>query len=83
VYDTANAEAELKAAQEQARYEAMSEKQLSREIKRLEKAMLEYARNLEFEKAAQARDQLAELKRKAFGAAVADEPPESRRAVGE
>jgi excinuclease ABC subunit B len=83
VYDTANAEAELRAAEEQARYEAMSEKQLSREIKRLEKQMLEHARNLEFEKAAQARDQLAELKRKAFGAAVADEPPELKRAVGE
>jgi excinuclease ABC subunit B len=41
------------------------------------------ARNLEFEKAAQARDQLADLKRKAFGAVVADEPPELKRAVGE
>jgi excinuclease ABC subunit B len=83
VYDTANAEQQLKAAQEQARYEAMTEKQLAREIKRLEKAMLEHARNLEFEKAAQARDQLADLKRKAFGAAVADEPPALKRAVGE
>jgi excinuclease ABC subunit B len=83
VYDAADAEAELRAAEEQARYEAMSEKQLSREIKRLEKAMIESARNLEFEKAAQARDQLAELKRKAFGAAIADEPPERQRAVGE
>jgi excinuclease ABC subunit B len=82
VYDTANAEAELKVAQEQARYEAMSEKQLSKEIKRLEKTMLECARNLEFEKAAQARDQLAELKRKAFGASVADEPPPLKRAAG-
>jgi excinuclease ABC subunit B len=30
----------------------MSEKQLARELRRLEKEMLEYARNLEFEKAA-------------------------------
>ncbi len=45
--------------------------------------MLEHARNLEFEKAAQARDQLADLKRKAFGASIADEPPALKRAVGE
>jgi excinuclease ABC subunit B len=68
---------ELKAAQEQARYESMSEKQLAREIKQLEKQMLEYARNLEFEKAAEARDRLAELRRSFFGAS-----PESARAVG-
>ncbi|MFN9679328.1 MAG: excinuclease ABC subunit UvrB [Betaproteobacteria bacterium] len=50
-------------------YETMSEKQLAREIKRLEKQMFEHARNLEFEKAAKARDQLASLRTKAFGAA--------------
>jgi len=60
----------LKAAEEQARYEAMSEKQLGREIKRLEKQMLTHARNLEFEEAAQARDRLAELRKRAFGADV-------------
>src|SRR5437867_7031201 len=69
---------ELKAAQEQARYESMSEKQLAREIKQLEKQMLDYARNLEFEKAAEARDRLAELRRNFFGAS----PEESARAVG-
>jgi len=69
---------ELKAAQEQARYESMSEKQLAREIKRLEKEMLDHARNLEFEKAAQARDRLAELRRSVFGAS----PEETARAVG-
>ena len=47
----------------------MSEKQLAREIKRLEKAMLEHARNLEFEQAARLRDQLGQLKQQAFGAA--------------
>ena len=47
--------------------EAMSEKDVAREIKRLEKLMLEHARNLEFEKAAQVRDQLAVLKEQAFG----------------
>jgi excinuclease ABC subunit B len=45
----------------------MSEKQLAREIKRLEKQMLDHARNLEFEKAAQARDQLSELRKSVFG----------------
>lgn len=46
----------------------MSEKDVAREIKRLEKLMLEHARNLEFEKAARVRDQLALLKEQAFGA---------------
>jgi excinuclease ABC subunit B len=76
--DFGSVQSQLKAAQEQARYEAMSEKQLAREIKRLEKQMLDYARNLEFEKAAEARDRLAELKRSVFGAS----PEESARAVG-
>jgi len=54
----------------------MSEKDIAREIKRLEKQMLEHARNLEFEKAARVRDQLSQLKEQAFGAVVADHPPE-------
>jgi excinuclease ABC subunit B len=66
---------QLKAAQEQARYGSMSEKQLAREIKRLEKQMLDYARNLEFEKAAEARDRLAQLRRNFFGAAPVDAEP--------
>ncbi|MBU3725185.1 MAG: excinuclease ABC subunit UvrB [Burkholderiaceae bacterium] len=40
---------------------------LSKEITRLERAMLEHARNLEFEKAAQLRDQLTKLKEEVFG----------------
>ena len=52
--------------------EDMSEKDLSREIKRLEKLMLEHARNLEFEKAASVRDQLSHLKAQVFGAAGED-----------
>ena len=55
-------------AVEKARIEDMSEKDIAREIKRLEKQMLEHARNLEFEQAARARDQLARLKDAAFGA---------------
>jgi excinuclease ABC subunit B len=70
VYDADDARQELKAAQEGARYGAMSEKQLAREIRALEKQMHDYARNLEFEKAAQARDQLNELKQRAFGVAL-------------
>jgi excinuclease ABC subunit B len=73
--DVENVGLQLKAAQEQARYESMSEKQLAREIKKLEKQMLEYARNLEFEKAAEARDRLAGLRRSFFGASPKDEEP--------
>jgi excinuclease ABC subunit B len=69
VYETED----LKAAEEAGRYEAMSEKQLSREIKVLEKKMLAHARNLEFEEAAKVRDQLAELKKKVFGVELASE----------
>jgi excinuclease ABC subunit B len=72
VYDGDAAARDLKAAQESAKYEAMSEKNLAREIKRLEKAMQEHARNLEFEQAAAARDELFRLKAMAFGAAVHD-----------
>jgi excinuclease ABC subunit B len=70
VYDAESVQRELKAAQQQASYEAMSEKALSREIKRLEKQMNEYAKNLEFEKAAAARDALFRLKEGVFGAAT-------------
>ncbi|HSI55237.1 MAG TPA: excinuclease ABC subunit UvrB [Ramlibacter sp.] len=57
---------------QRAMVEDMSEKDIAREIKRLEKQMLEHARNLEFEKAARVRDQLALLKEQAFGAVVHD-----------
>jgi excinuclease ABC subunit B len=55
-------------ALQRAQVEDMSEKDISREIKRLEKLMMEHARNLEFEKAAKVRDQLGILKEQAFGA---------------
>ncbi|MBQ5941480.1 excinuclease ABC subunit UvrB [Massilia sp. AB1] len=55
-----------------AKVESMSEKQISKEIKRLEKLMVDHAKNLEFEKAAQVRDQLHVLKQQAFGAPGAD-----------
>jgi excinuclease ABC subunit B len=69
VYDSTDA----KAAEQEARYEAMSEKQLAREMKALEKKMLSHAKNLEFEEAASARDQLTELKKKVFGVELASE----------
>lgn len=59
-------------AMQRAQVEDMSEKDISREIKRLEKLMMEHARNLEFEKAARVRDQLGILKEQAFGAPGTD-----------
>ena len=66
---------DLKAAQAAAEIEGLSEKDLGKRIKLLEKQMLEHARNLEFEKAARVRDQLALLREQAFGASVADVIP--------
>ena len=67
VYDPSHEKKELKAAEDRAQYESLGEKGAARELKRLEKLMLEHARNLEFEKAAQARDQLTRLKERVFG----------------
>jgi excinuclease ABC subunit B len=72
VYNADDARAELKEAQTRAKFEDMSEKQLSKEIKRLEKQMMDHAKNLEFEKAAQTRDQLSLLRHRVFGANVGD-----------
>ncbi|MCD2344311.1 excinuclease ABC subunit UvrB [Ideonella azotifigens] len=58
---------DLRFAQQAAEVEAMSEKDLSKRIKLLEKQMLEHAKSLEFEKAARIRDQLALLREQAFG----------------
>jgi excinuclease ABC subunit B len=66
------AQDDMKAAQAAAEVEAMSERDLGKRIKALEKQMLEFARNLEFEKAARVRDQLALLREQAFGAVVHD-----------
>ncbi|WP_341916235.1 excinuclease ABC subunit UvrB [Polaromonas sp. YR568] len=55
--------------------EDMSEKDIAREIKRLEKQMIEHAKNLEFERAASVRDQLHVLKAQAFGAPGVDNVP--------
>jgi excinuclease ABC subunit B len=58
----------LKGFVEAAAGDVMSEKDLAKRIKLLEKQMLEHAKNLEFEKAARVRDQLAQLREQAFGA---------------
>ncbi len=70
VYDAEDERKQLKAAQEEARYGGMAEKDLEREIKSVEKAMMEAARNLEFEKAAELRDRLLGLKERLFGVGI-------------
>jgi excinuclease ABC subunit B len=72
VYSPQAAREMLEEAKETAKVESMSEKQIGKEIKRLEKLMVDHAKNLEFEKAAQVRDQLHVLKQQAFGAPGAD-----------
>jgi excinuclease ABC subunit B len=72
VYSAAASKEQEKQELQRAMVEDMSEKDVAKEIKRLEKLMLEHARNLEFEKAARVRDQLAMLKEQAFGAVVHD-----------
>jgi len=70
VYDIDEERKQLKAAQAHSKYEAMPEKDLERELKRIEKDMLDAAKNLEFEKAAELRDRLIQLKEKLFGVAL-------------
>jgi excinuclease ABC subunit B len=72
VYDKDEALRERKVLQEQANYESLTEKQMAKELKRLEKAMHDSAKNLEFEKAADYRDQLKTLRTKFFGAEMPD-----------
>ena len=55
-----------------AKFEVLDEKDMAREIKRLEKLMLEHARQLEFEQAARVRDQLALLRERVLGGAGHD-----------
>ena len=72
VYDKDEAQRERKVLQDQASYESLSEKQIAKEMKRLEKAMHDAAKNLEFEKAADFRDQLKKLRAKFYGAEMPD-----------
>jgi len=67
VYDADATRQELKAAQTVAEYKILDEKTLTRKVKKLEKDMLDAAKNLEFEKAAELRDQLRALRQVLFG----------------
>jgi excinuclease ABC subunit B len=64
VYDLDEKRVERKAAQERQKYDVLSEKQMETAIKRMEREMMEAARNLEFEKAARLRDELRGLRNK-------------------
>lgn len=68
VYAANDEKQALVAEEARADYAAMDEKALAKAIKKLEKEMQEHARNLEFEKAAAARDELFRLRSRAFGA---------------
>jgi excinuclease ABC subunit B len=72
VYSEKASKEQEKQELQRAMVEDMSEKDIAKRIKQLEKQMLEHARNLEFEKAARVRDQLGLLKEQAFGASVHD-----------
>ena len=67
VYDSSAGAREGEVAEAQASYEVMNEKQLTREVKRLEKEMAKCAQNLEFERAAVLRDELFRAKERLFG----------------
>lgn len=73
VYSLEKAQKNLKVSETQANYSSMNERQISKEIQRLEKQMLNAAKNLEFEQAAQYRDEIKRLKNTLFiGAAEID-----------
>ena len=75
VYDMDDKRDERKAAQERKKYDVLSEKQMETALKRLEREMMDAARNLEFEKAAKLRDELKALRNRLLvvgGAAVPD-----------
>ncbi len=62
VYNIEIEKQNLKLKKVQARYDSMNEIQLAKEIKLQEKQMLKAAKNMEFEKAAEYRDELKKLK---------------------
>ena len=83
VYDTEASREALALEQARAGYAVMSQKDLTREVKRVEREMLEAARNLEFEKAASLRDRLHALKKLLFGVVEEEDvsgPPHAKSA---
>jgi excinuclease ABC subunit B len=73
VYDIDEERKEQKAAQVRAKYAAMPEKDLEKELRQIEKQMLDAAKNLEFERAAELRDRLYKLRETLFGVALPTE----------
>jgi excinuclease ABC subunit B len=67
VYSAASTRMEARNHQTANELIAIKEKDLGKEIKRLEKQMLDYAKELQFEKAAETRDQLARIKQMMIG----------------
>ena len=72
VYSEKASKAAEQREMDRAKVEDMSERDVGKRIKSLEKQMLDHAKNLEFEKAARVRDQLALLREQAFGATGTD-----------
>ena len=72
VYSEKSDKESMRLELEQARVQDMSKRDVAKEIKRLEKQMMEHARNLEFEQAAAVRDQLGRLRAMTFGASSTD-----------
>ena len=72
VYSEKSDKESMRLELEHARVQDMSERDVAKEIKRLEKQMMEHARNLEFEQAAATRDQLGRLRAMTFGASSPD-----------
>ena len=73
VYDIDDERKQQKAAQTKAKYAAMPEKDLEKELRQIEKQMVEAAKNLEFERAAELRDRLYKLRETLFGVALPTE----------
>jgi excinuclease ABC subunit B len=70
MYDADEGKKQLRAAQTKARYESMGEKDMEKELKRLEKEMVDAAKNLEFERAAELRDKLFQIREAMFGVSL-------------
>ena len=70
IYDVDEGKKHVRAAQSKARYESMSARDRETELKTLEKSMIDAAKNLEFERAAEIRDRLFKLREQLFGIAV-------------
>jgi excinuclease ABC subunit B len=73
VYDADEERRQAAASAADEKYDTMPGKDLERELKALEKQMMDAARNLEFEKAAAMRDKLFKVREKLFGVRVPDE----------